>query len=155
MRDHTIGDMENLNNGNLINKTVVDQEELPPAEALRLLHNQKVMELEFAWVDRVDAIKSMTLDRLQLSFEECYCSIGCCRKVGWILDAFIYNDLPPGRTEDEVYCNEDWKTRPPLVIEVIGWRSGKEKAMIQEKLGRLKSPQPIDIRFLEDPLERR
>lgn len=150
MRDHPMADMDNLNHGNLIDKSAIDQGELPPGEALRLLHDQKTMELELAWVDRIDAIKSMTLDRLQLSFEECYCSIGCCRKVGWILDALIYKDMPPGITQDDVYCNEDWKTRPPLVIEVIGWRSGKEKAMIMEKLGRLEGPQPVDIRLLED-----
>lgn len=154
MRDQYMDDNCNLHKGELIDKSEIDEGSLPPGEALLRLHNQKTMDLELAWVDRIDAIKTMTLDRIQLSFEECYCAIGCCRKVGWILDGFIHKDLPPGRTEDEIYCNTDWKDRSPLVIEVLGWRSEKEKTMIEEKLGQLRSRGTTDIRLIEDDPDR-
>lgn len=154
MRDHVVSDYDNLNFGNSLRKEDADYDEIQPADAMLALHNDKTAGLEYMWVDRIDAIKAMTLDRLQLSLDECFCSVGCCRKVCWVLDALVYPDLPPGRSEEDVYCNTDWKTRPPLVIEVMGWRSGKEKARIQEKLGLLKSPEPIEIRFLEDTRKR-
>lgn len=148
MRDSVTKDIENRyrsNFGRDIDKGLITRE-----EALRKLHDQKTEDLELQWVDRIEAIKKMTLNRLCLSFEECYCSIGCCRKVDWVLDGFVYDDLPPGRSEEEIFCDKSWVTRPPLVIEVLGWRSEKEKTMIQEKLGRLQNRETIEVHLIED-----
>lgn len=149
MRDVVVEDFKNLYNGREL-KNGVDDGTLQPREAMVMLHDQKCEALEYHWIARIDAIKDMTLDRLQLSFENCYCSMGCCRKVAWLLDAFIYDDVPPGGREEDVFSNKAWKMRPPSAIEVLGWRSEREKAMIEEKLALLKSPQPIDICFIDD-----
>lgn len=149
MRDHAVSDHHNLNY-NLDIRDRIDVGLLEPREALLELHDQKTFQLELDWAERIDSIKEMKLDRLQLSFEECYCAVGCCRKVGWVLDRFLHCGPLPGLREDEhVWSSVDWKKRPPLVIEVIGWVSSKEQALIRDKLSRLASEEPIEVRLIE------
>lgn len=150
MRDINVDDMENRYNCSHTFRQQIDEGSIRREDAMLELHNRKTSVLEFGWVDRIEAIKRMTLDRLQLSFEECYCSVGCCRKVAWVLDRFLYDDVPPGGREEDVFCDKDWTTRPPLVIEVLGWRSENEKTMIQEKLGKLRSTETIEVRLIQD-----
>lgn len=82
----------------------------------------------------------MTLDRLVLDFQECYCAIGCCRKVRWVLDRFIHEGPPPGTadTQDNAYSSIDWLSRPPLVIEVMGLVNDKEEVRALKKLKKLR-----------------
>lgn len=133
-------------------KDGVDGESLTPQEALQMLHNRKVLWLEFLWAERIDFIKQMTLERLQLSFEECYCCIGCCRKVLWVLDRLTAAGPLPGFGPDDeshVYCVNGWACRPPKIIEVIGWVNDKEIARIGEKLALLPGSEAIEVRFIE------
>lgn len=149
MRDNMLPDIRNLYY-DLNLKDSIDEGSIPPQQALQRLHDLKVMQLEIDWAERIDSIKRMTLDRLQLSFEECYCSIGCCRKVSWVLDRFLHEGPPPGTDERVIYSSFDWKVRPPLTIEVMGWRNDGEKTMISEKLGSLCSPEKIEVCFIAD-----
>lgn len=147
MRDYEESDFENFHSEAFIWKRHVDTESFTREMAMRKLHDQKTELLEYEWVDRIDAIKSMTLDRLELDFEECYCSVGCCRKVGWVLDAFIHSDMPPGTLPDDIYCNTDWKTRPPLHVNVLGWRSPEEQTLMEKKLGQLRGKGTVRITY--------
>lgn len=138
MRDQRGDDYDNLYR-NLDIKESIDSRTLPPGDALQVLHNRKTFELEADWTERIESIKRMTLDRLVLAFEECYCAIGCCRKVEWVLDRFLCEGPPPGTedTEMNAYCAVDWVSRPPLVVEVMGFVNDEEKVMAREKLSRL------------------
>lgn len=138
MRDHPGDDYANLYRSYDI-KNSVDARTLAPGEALQALHGQKNFDLEIDWVERIDCVKRMTLDRLVLAFEECYCAIGCCRRVGWVLDRFLHVGQPPGVAdiEDNAYSSLDWVSRPPLVVEVMGLVNDEEEAMVREKLSRL------------------
>lgn len=143
MRDYRGNDYGNLYQ-DLSLKESIASHTISPAEALQALHDQKARDLEIDWSERILCIKRMTLDRLTLSFDECYCGIGCCRKVGWVLNLLVHKGPPPGTTEDQVYCPIDWRERPPLVVEVLGVMSRGEKLMAQEKLGQL---QGSEVRF--------
>ncbi|ROV93645.1 hypothetical protein VMCG_08108 [Cytospora schulzeri] len=149
MRDHVTSDYANLCFNDSL-RADIDEVRISPQEALRRLHDQRTFELEIVWAERVDCIKWMTLDRLQLSFDECYCSIGCCRKVEWVLDRFLNTGPPPGTVDNDenVYSMVDWKARPPLVIECTGWKNSGEARLIREKLGNLgESLGSIEIHF--------
>ncbi|ROW16037.1 hypothetical protein VPNG_02642 [Cytospora leucostoma] len=149
LRDYETNDYENLCYNDRI-RDAVDDGSIVPGEAMRRLHDQKTFSLEVAWVERVDAIQSMSLNRLQLDFEECYCAMGCCRKVDWLLDRFLYTDTPPGTddTPENAYSMVGWRTGPPQVIEVSGWKNDREEALIREKLGKMQSSSgSIEIRF--------
>jgi hypothetical protein len=139
MRDHVTDDYENFY-WNFGIKESVDSRALSPGEALQALHDQKARLLDIDWVERIDSIKRMALDRLVLDFEECYCAIGCCRKVEWVLDRFLHEGPPPGTddTEDDAFSSIDWLVRPPLVVEVMGIVNDDEKAMTLGKLRRLR-----------------
>lgn len=152
MRDCVTDDYENLYRDPTL-KNNIDGQSVSPRGALQMLHDRKALELEIVWAERVDCIKWMTLDRLGLSFDECYCSIGCCRKVGWVLDRILYAGPPPGTedTRENAYSILDWKARPPLVISVSGWKNDMEGKLIREKLGKLReSLESIEIRFRPD-----
>lgn len=138
MRDHPGDDYANFYRSFDI-KNSVDARTISQEEALQALHGQKNFDLEIDWVERIDCIKRMTLNRLVLAFEECYCAIGCCRRVGWVLDRFLHVGQPPGVAdiEDNAYSSLDWVSRPPLVVEVMGLVNDEEEAMVQEKLSRL------------------
>lgn len=138
MRDQRGDDYANLYRNPYI-KESIDLRTFPPGEALQLLHDWKTYDLEVDWAERIDSIKRMTLDRLVLAFEECYCAIGCCRKVEWVLDRFLCEGPPPGteNTEMNVYCAADWVSRPPLVVELMGFVNDEEKVMARERLSRL------------------
>lgn len=139
----------------------VDSGSLSQLEALQHHHNERTEDLEWIWVECIDVIKQMTLDRLQLSFEDCYCPFGCCRKVGWVLDRFVYKDLTPDMMDNDdddavlITSHRGWALRPPLVVEVIGWSSDSERAMIHDKLRQLAatSPEPLEIRFVAPRLD--
>lgn len=139
MRDRVTGDYENLCYNDLLRESI-DEKWVPPQEALQVLHDQKALELEIVWAERIDAIKWMTLDRLELSLEECYCSIGCCRKVEWVLDRLLHKGPPPGTadTHENVYSSVDWRARLPLVIVALGWKTLREEQLIRDKLGKLR-----------------
>lgn len=138
MRDHPGDDYANFYRSFDI-KNSVDARTLSQVEALQALHAQKNLDLEIDWVERIDCIKRMDLDRLVLSFEECYCAIGCCRRVGWVLDRFLHEGQPPevADIEDTAYSSLLWDSRPPLVVEVMGLVNDEEEAMAREKLSRL------------------
>lgn len=138
MRDHPADDYSNLYRSYEI-KLSIDKRTRSPGEAMQALHDQKAFSLEVDWAERVDSIKRMTLDRLVLDFEECYCAVGCCRRVGWVLDRFLHRGPPPGTqdTERNAYSSVDWVARPPLAVEVMGFVSDEEKAMGEGKLKKL------------------
>lgn len=138
MRDHPIDDHANLYMNYGI-KISVDNGRRSRGEALQALHDAKAHALEIDWAERIDSIKLMTLDRLVLDFEECYCAIGCCRKVQWVVDRFLHEGPPPGTadTEDNAYSSYDWFNRPPRVVEVMGFVDDKEELRAMVKLRRL------------------
>ncbi|POS74480.1 hypothetical protein DHEL01_v207124 [Diaporthe helianthi] len=138
MRDHPTDDYENLYTNYSI-KEHVDSRTLSRSEALQALHDEKAHALEFDWAERIDRIKHMKLDRLVLDFEECYCAIGCCRKVEWVVDRLIHKGPPPGTadTEDNAYSSYDWVNRPPLMVEVMGFVDDREQLEAMAKLRRL------------------
>lgn len=121
-------------------KDGVDGGSLAGPAALALLHDRRAAWLEAGWAARVEAIGAMVLDRLALSFEECYCAVGCCRKVGWVLDRFLGLSAAGG-----------WRVRPPRVVEVMGWVNDREREMIRTKLEGLSSGEGerIEVRFVE------
>jgi hypothetical protein len=131
-------------------KEAVDSQTISPAEALQELHDEKNSSLEVDWVERIDSIKHMTLDRLVLDFEECYCAMGCCRKVQWVLDRFVHGGPPPGTadTEDNAYAVFDWVSRPPLVIELMGLVNENEEARALRKLNNLPG---AEVRLIKAP----
>ncbi|KAG8159149.1 hypothetical protein KVR01_010810 [Diaporthe batatas] len=138
MRDHPIDDHTNLYMNYGI-KASVDDGRRSRGEALQALHDAKALELEIDWAERIDSIKLMTLDRLVLDFQECYCPIGCCRKVQWVVDRFLHEGPPPGTaaTEDNAYSSYDWFNRPPRMVEVMGFVDDKEELTAMVKLRRL------------------
>ncbi|KAK7749694.1 hypothetical protein SLS53_000273 [Cytospora paraplurivora] len=149
IRDYETNDYDNMCYDDRI-RDAVDEGSIAPGEAMRRLHDQKTFSLEEAWVERVDAIQSMSLNRLQLDFEECYCAMGCCRKVDWLLDRFLYTGTPPGTadTPENAYSMVGWRNGPPSVIEVCGWKNNREETLIREKLGKMQSlSELIEIRF--------
>lgn len=138
MRDHLVDDHANLHTNYSI-KEDIDSRSLSRGEALQALHDEKAHALEIDWAERIDSIKLMTLDRLVLDFEECYCAIGCCRKVRWVLDRFLHQGPPPDTTdtEDNAFSSYDWFSRPPRVVEVMGFVNDKEEMRAMAKLRRL------------------
>ncbi|KAI3396767.1 hypothetical protein diail_11667 [Diaporthe ilicicola] len=136
MRDHPTDDHANLRNG-FMTRSEIDSRRVSPRVALQVLHDQKAMALELDWAERIDSIKRMTLDRLLLTFDECYCAVGCCRKVEWVLDRFLHKGPPPGTRREHAYSSIDWRERPPLVIEVLGL-VGDEESMVRKKLQSLR-----------------
>lgn len=150
MRDHPGDDYANLHsNFDLIDR--VSSSMISPRDALQILHDQKTFALEVDWVERIDCIKRMTLDRLVLDTHECYCAIGCCRKTEWVIDRFLHKGPPPGTTdtEDNAYCTLDWVSRPPLVIEVLGFVNGIEL----QKLRWLPDSKIRRVPYVQDKLE--
>ncbi|PSR94353.1 hypothetical protein BD289DRAFT_427739 [Coniella lustricola] len=121
-------------------KRSIDKGRLSRAEAMQLLHDQRTSELEIKWVERIDLIKQMVLRRLTLSFDEAYCRVGCCRKVDWLLDRFLYSGPLPGfdaLDDRHVYSSRGWSGGPPQVIEIMGWANKAEREMIEAKLKQL------------------
>ncbi|KKY31535.1 hypothetical protein UCDDA912_g08498 [Diaporthe ampelina] len=145
MRDHPGDDYANLYRDFAI-KDSVDSRALSPAQALQALHDQKTLDLEVDWAERIDSIKRMTLDRLALDLQECYCAVGCCRKAGWVLDRLLYSGPPPGTEDagDNAYSSINWVGRRPLVVEVTGLVSEDERVMAGAKLGELRI---AEVRF--------
>lgn len=113
-------------------------------EALReTVHNKKLVSLQSIWVARIEATKFMTLDKLQLSFEECYCGVGCCRQVAWVCNQFTRNDeTDVEQLGEDGYWGHSYKVRPPLVIEVLGWLDLAEQTQIEKILKKLEKIYP-------------
>lgn len=95
----------------------------------------------------------MTLDRLVLDFQECYCAMGCCRKVQWVVDRFLHEGPPPGTadTEDNAFSSIDWVSRPPLVVEVMGFVNDGEEARALKELERLPGSKVRLTKIYEGP----
>lgn len=146
MRDHPADDYANLYRDFAI-KDTVDSDAPAPARALQALHDQKSLDLEIDWAERVDSVKRMPLDRLVLDFQECYCAVGCHRKAGWVLDRLLHKGPPPGTedTADNAYSSIGWVGRRPSVVEVMGMVSEAEEAMAGKKLRELGI---AEVRFL-------
>ncbi|KAI0835100.1 hypothetical protein F5Y06DRAFT_306460 [Hypoxylon sp. FL0890] len=109
-----------------------------PRIFLRRMHRRAMISLEHQWRNRVLFIKQFELDRLQLSFEECYCPMGCCRLAHRVARSLVpHNHLT------------QWKTRPPRTIEVIGWNNDIEQQNIIRGFKKLRIDDvPIKVRFL-------
>jgi hypothetical protein len=89
------------------NMTTVQQREI--------LHDMQEEMLIGVWMGRCEAIGDLPLQKLQLDVEECYCPVGCCRKVG---DVFTFLEA----------C----LTELPLYFEVLGWKNESEKNLISD-----------------------
>ncbi|KAI1075681.1 hypothetical protein F5B20DRAFT_558990 [Whalleya microplaca] len=93
---------------------------------MRKAHDFKATAVRYRWNERVRIIKYSALNRLQISFEECYCRMGCCRSVLHVLN-MITNPALTG----------EWNVHPPKIIEVTGWNDEDEKSMIKQALEKL------------------
>lgn len=141
MRDFEISDFQNRYD----HFVTADDDAVTPQQFMQRLHDNKLQCVQIEWAERINAIKSMELDRLQLSFEECYCCVGCCRQVEFVCDLII--DTGPANPQ-AVTSFPDWRSRPPLLVEIFGWKNEDEKDMIMEKLGRLRELlETIEIRL--------
>ncbi|KAF3770762.1 hypothetical protein M406DRAFT_349379 [Cryphonectria parasitica EP155] len=150
MRDAEMRDWEALHFCQAV-KEQVDDQTIAPRDALAALHDQKTVSLEIMWAERIDAVKRMTLDRLQLCFDDCYCPVGCCRKVGWVLARFLDSGPLGGadaHDQAHVYSTLDWAGRPPKVVEVMGWVNEAERDRIRELLARLPGANDAVVRFM-------
>lgn len=105
-------------------------------QQMEFLHDIKLIFMkEDAWRQRFSDIKEMTLDRLQLSLEDCYCPVGCCRQVAWVCEQ-LCNTCP----EDAAGMNNDpqsfepFSARPPRIIEFQGWLNRAERHMIKTQM---------------------
>ncbi|KAI1657335.1 hypothetical protein F4813DRAFT_361099 [Daldinia decipiens] len=111
---------------------------------MRRFHDSAMNELLSSWDDRVTDVQNMNLNRLQISLEECYCSLGCCRLVNTVLDRLVNAISAKPRNIR------------PKVIEVYGWNNEAEKSVIREALETLSTDEaPVEVRFLGDIKEGR
>ncbi|KAI0133863.1 hypothetical protein BJ170DRAFT_678791 [Xylariales sp. AK1849] len=107
-------------------------DDVHPVVSFAELHDYRHSYLEKVWARRIKQIRKMELDRLQLTFDECYCESGCCRKVSWVCDELV----------------RDWDVLPPKVIEVVGWLDDDERQKIQERFGCLsEASMSVLVRF--------
>ncbi|CAJ2508806.1 Uu.00g138320.m01.CDS01 [Anthostomella pinea] len=119
-----------------------DEDAVPPGTSTSMqldymvrLHREKNSTVETQYDERLRHTVGMTLDRLQLSFEECYCGLGCCRKVNYVLD--------------NLCLLSHWEVRPPKLIEVFGWNNETERERIEQELkGLTLDGEPIPVRFV-------
>ena len=95
-----------------------DDPDLTGTDLRDRIHFNRESSLAAVWADRCAYITANTrLKRLQIDFEECYCPVGCCRKVDYV-------------------CNmlHTWELAPPEHWEIIGFLDAKEQEIILEKL---------------------
>ncbi|OTA62220.1 hypothetical protein K449DRAFT_394979 [Hypoxylon sp. EC38] len=90
------------------------------------IHERLRVEIVSQWRSDLGYFQLLALDRLQLSFDECYCPMGCCRLIKEATECFLGSYRPSRR-----------KLRLPRVIEIIGWNDESEKQYINRKLGAL------------------
>ncbi|KAI1644654.1 uncharacterized protein F4817DRAFT_346368 [Daldinia loculata] len=90
-----------------------ESEPLQPSNYLINFHDTMRMDLLESWDTVFDEIRMLVPDRLELSFEECYCPLGCCRLVNEVIKRLRF-------------CV------PPAVIEMIGWYDENERERIKE-----------------------
>ena len=56
-------------------------------EVILHIHDSRLDALEEIWSERISVIKQCVgLTYLEIDLEECYCPLGCCRVVHWVLD---------------------------------------------------------------------
>ncbi|KAI0174805.1 hypothetical protein BJ166DRAFT_587584 [Pestalotiopsis sp. NC0098] len=177
MRDSTVSDFQSLSDqadgGN------IDLIRPPPRERiLELLHFNKEDLLKNHWFDRIQYMKRMNLERLQLAFDEAYCGFGCCRMVEWLCkvlstpasnmmcvdepnrDYYVAQPYEWGGVLDAEECYEIYEDemlpevaiRAPRVIDIFGWRDDEEKLMIENRLKSLESIGTEQIRFVGQSL---
>ncbi|KAI1480940.1 hypothetical protein F4774DRAFT_65317 [Daldinia eschscholtzii] len=108
---------------------------LDPARYMMALHDQARVDLLVSWNSNIfSSLKKLHLDRLELSFEECYCPIGCCRLVGNVLRMLSTTDFSKG---------------PPKIIEITGWINEDEKEWIRKPLENLGGKEDsVEVRFI-------
>ncbi|KAI1141245.1 hypothetical protein F5Y05DRAFT_371833 [Hypoxylon sp. FL0543] len=109
-----------------------------PRSYLRRRHRRYFSELKSKWGTMISRVKQLALDRLQLSFEECYCPMGCCRMV-----TLATSYIVPGNGATQ------WNDHPPKTIEIVGWDDEYERQYIVEEFEKLRiGDAPVKLRFL-------
>ncbi|KAI1649166.1 uncharacterized protein F4817DRAFT_332013 [Daldinia loculata] len=145
MRDDT---WTNFERSHVVRSQLYEEEgvdaEFDSKTYMRQFHDSAVNELLSSWDERMMDVQYMNLNRLQISLEECYCSLGCCRLVNAVLDRLV----------DAV--NAKPRNIWPKVIEVCGWNDEAEKGVIKEALKTLSIDEaPIKVRFVGNNKGRR
>jgi hypothetical protein len=103
---------------------------LRPTEQMQRLHDALERQVERVWDDRCFLItRYLQLDRLQLDFEECYCALGCCRKVEYVCSQLRYH-----AAFTALCYRSPFRHSLLPVFEVMGFRDAAEKEMIRERL---------------------
>ncbi|KAK9415261.1 hypothetical protein SUNI508_02109 [Seiridium unicorne] len=87
--------------------------------------------LEKIWALRIAEIKKFRLNRLQLSFDECFCPDTRHRRVAWVLGELM----------------RDWHDYQPKIIEISGWDDDEEKEFIGQMLGTKGNASTMVVRF--------
>ncbi|KAI0851165.1 hypothetical protein F5Y00DRAFT_259706 [Daldinia vernicosa] len=99
-----------------------DNQESEPLQLIVYLmsfHDTMRRNLLESWNTVFYELRALRLERLELSFEECYCPFGCCRLVNEVLERLRLIE------------------NPSTVIEITGWYDEKERKMIKERLDKL------------------
>ncbi|KAI1799033.1 hypothetical protein F4811DRAFT_565919 [Daldinia bambusicola] len=96
-----------------------DHPQLEPATYLMNMHNEAKHTLDGKWRGILANLSMMELDTLELSFEMCYCPMGCCRLVDEVLERFRTAEFGKGA---------------PKAVEATGWKSEEEKERMRETL---------------------
>lgn len=103
---------------------------LNPADQLRRQHDVLDQQLQAVWDDRCFLItRHLRLDRLQLDFGECYCVLGCCRKV-----EYVCAQLANCAGLAALCYRRPFRHGFPAVFEVIGFSDEAEKELIATRL---------------------
>lgn len=103
---------------------------LSPPQQMQRLHDALDRQVERVWDDRCFLItRYLQLDRLQLDFEECYCALGCCRKVEYVCNQLRYH-----AAFTALCYRSPFRHGIVPVFEVVGFRDEAEKEMIRERL---------------------
>ena len=130
-----------------------ENEEIPPDELIRILHNTAKDVMEEEWQSRLDLILEMlNLVSIVLNVDRLYCPTGCCRRVmlesvlglikrqygispaeirGQYGDCYkvfkdLYDTSPPSSP------SQDWKIWPPFRINVKGLHNPEEMELVRE-----------------------
>jgi hypothetical protein len=101
-----------------------------PMQKMQTLHDALEKQVERVWDDRCFLIiRYLQLDRLQLDFEECYCALGCCRKVEYVCNQLRYH-----AAFTALCYRSPFRHGSLPVFEVMGFRDAAEKELVCQRL---------------------
>ncbi|KAI2463540.1 hypothetical protein F4781DRAFT_416252 [Annulohypoxylon bovei var. microspora] len=98
------------------------------------IHEESTDILLHEWKKQLFSFCKLPLRRLQLSFEECYCPMGCCRLVRLLM----------GELADLLIA----KSQFPKVIELITWKEDIEGQLAHSSFKGDFEGHPVEVRLM-------